>query len=159
MTKSSSPKAQQVDWPAVKAWHQSVDTQSAATELAPALQRGEIVEPRWAPEYVWALEMALDAANEGPLIELLDGQRLIHPGLLPLLAEILRRKAQGLSRGKPKKLTSHQEVAILRELEFTRPEKMGEFDRQLAARFNVSERTIANVRTGRKKTPAPSSSS
>jgi hypothetical protein len=149
MTKSNSPRARRVDWAAVAALHARIDTQQSTNELVPAWQRNEIVEPRWAPEYVAALETALDGADTGELISLLDSRRLIHPLLLPLLAELLRRQAQGVSVGAPKKLTHDQEDGIRWMFDIARPKSVGEFDGRMAKFFNVSERLIANVRRRR----------
>jgi hypothetical protein len=156
MTASSSPRARRVDWDAVRRIFEAVDSPQSTAELAPAWQRREIPEPRWAPEYVTALEQALDQADASELIRLLEARRLIHPLLLPLLAEFLRRKLQGLSVGKPKKLLAYEERLIRKKFEHRKgTQTASEFDAEMAIMFRVGDRTIANAR--RKKTPTSSS--
>lgn len=149
MAKSLKPGAQRPDWAALRKAFDAIDTQQSMDELAPAYLRGEIVEPRWAPEYLPALQQWMELRNPEPLIELLASGRLIHPLLLPGLAEVLRAKQTGFVSGAPRKLTEVQEQTIrFMAAQLVGPEKMGAtaFDESLADALSVSSDTIKRAR-------------
>lgn len=153
MTNSRKPNPLKIDWRALHQHFNAVDTQRSIDELVPAWQRGEIPEPRWAPEYIPALQAALEGADESLLIEVLDARRLAHPQLMPLFAELLRRKAQGLSVGRPKKLTEIQEQGIARHFAHVPQGYRGSLMQNFADGLGVSKRTIetAIAKQARKK--------
>jgi hypothetical protein len=111
MTRPTSRRHATPDWEALSKLFDSVDTQQSTSELGPAWQRGEIPEPRWAPEYLPSIEQALQQNDPSALLELLDSGRLIHPVLLPALAQVLRAALQGKT-GRPVKIIDSQKAAL-----------------------------------------------
>ncbi len=145
MTRSTSRRTVAHDWAELRKALEAIDTQGSTDELVPAWQRREIPEPRWAPEYVPRLQQSLEQRDHAELLKLLDAGRLIHPILLPVLADVLRSAISGVWVGRPSKLTETQQ-ATLQSLcaEMCGPGRMtkDQFAQDWAGRLGVSASTI-----------------
>lgn len=142
MTKRTSRRALAIDWRRVAACFEAVDNHETTKELAPGWQRGEFVEPCWAPEYLHALQAALEGRDFEDLLSLLDGRALLHPQLLPIVAEILRSFLQPVA-GAGSRLTAVQDRNIRHFYDaLGRPGELGVLQRQIATMFGVSVDTI-----------------
>lgn len=145
MTRSTSRRTAAHDWGALRRAIEAIDTPRSTDELVPAWQRGEIPEPLWAPEYVPRLQQALEQRDHAELLALLEARRLIHPILLPVLADVLRSALSGVWVGRPCKLTETQQATLQRLCsEMCGPGRMtkDQFAQDWAGRLGVSPSTI-----------------
>jgi hypothetical protein len=145
MSSSTVKGSKRPDWAALRSLIEQIDTQQSTDELGPALHRGEIPEPRWAPEYVPALQAALEQRKPEELLALLDSGLLIHPVLLPTLAQVLRGVLHGRMSGRPVKLVENQVAALVQLFEhIVGPGKVRaeDFYADWGERLDVSPETI-----------------
>jgi hypothetical protein len=126
------------DWGKLRELAESFTSKQHRDELAPAWGRGEIPEPLWAPEYVWALQQAIEQHDSTDLLSLLDARRLIHPALLPGLAMLLRMQGKSGRSIKLLEVQQHQ----LRQMYEASGLKRELFREQWAKLLGVSEATI-----------------
>jgi hypothetical protein len=135
--KSLSARARAHDWARL------LDIVSADRHAFPALN--------FEDQYTHAIELALVGRKIKPLLKLLDDGEILHPALLPALADVIRSQTDG-ARGTPARLTEHQN-RMIRQLfkSFTADNivgrrreqmKMGELRQWLADKFKVSVATI-----------------
>jgi hypothetical protein len=138
------------DWAGLREFMDKVANARRRHELTPLWQQGHVPEPLWAPEYVWALEQAIERGDKRDLIAMLNQRMAIHPVLLPGLALLLG----GRRPGTPKGLLEPQEAA-LREMytHHVGPGKMKPeaFCEQWADWLHVSKSTIERAVGIRKK--------
>lgn len=97
--KSQSARATAHDWDALSRIVEAEREQA----LAMGLDFDEL--------YVHAIQEALVGRDTAALLEMLDQRRLLHPELLPALADVIRSQ-RDRARGAGKKLTRHQDRMI-----------------------------------------------
>ncbi|KQW36509.1 hypothetical protein [Rhizobacter sp. Root404] len=145
MSRSTVKGSKRPDWAALCALIEQIDTQQTTDELGAAWHRGEIPEPRWAPEYVPALQAALEQRKPEELLALLDAGLLIHPVLLPTMAQVLRGVLYGRMSGRPVKLVEIQVAGLIHLFEHIvgpGKERAEDFYAEWGERLDVSPETI-----------------
>lgn len=113
MSKSISPRAKSRDWSALLAEARANDRQLNAEELE--LWRRGVIDGEahaWGPDYVDALQTALDKRNPVPLLTMLDAGLPLPRALVPVIGDVLRAATHGTVRGAPSKLTAANDASI-----------------------------------------------
>lgn len=130
--KSRSARAKKRDWSRL------LDIVSKDSLAHPTLDFEE--------QYVHAIQKALHGRDNKPLLELLDRRAMIHPALLPALADVIRSQ-RDTAVGVGARLTALQDRNIRSYFDaFTThvrpPQRIGEVQDKLAKLFHVSPDTI-----------------
>jgi len=154
MTRSSSPKAEPRDWPALLARAREADRQLSPEELD--LWRRGILDGTangWHVDLVHALQRATEGRDHAPLIAWLDAGMPIPGFCAPLIADALRMLANGTAHGRPRELSAADDSMIRWYFDKmtggTLKRDAVRVRAELAERFEISE---ASIRRSLKRT-------